>query len=418
MGIKAVLLHLLPLCFGSQLLMSQQVLRVEFEEDPIVLDTARMGIAIVNKCISDSIDYRGAKGRITFPDNFIAQDTGYIMSFFTGFEYSHFKRVIMILVENYKQGPIRMWVDHNANLDFSDDDGPISAQPDGSFVVSHRNSDNPEAKFTIKLIQKDRDSAEIQMFEQFFGSPGLRNGSYQEEVQYWFSNQRMNTREFKGKLGDVEVRLGLHDYDCDGKFARNGKDRVLVSEDFSRPLSTRVIDGAAILGDTCVVVIGNQAYEVMSVEETGDYIELRKSELDIKLPLKIGSSLPNYTVSLADEELTLRELMANKDYLFVDIWGAWCKGCVSQVEDVKQFAKDHAENVAVVGLNYGDSQESKEAFIKKYELQWPDGDLSEEISTELNIEGYPTYLLIDKNLKLIMYENSVYRIDKYLNPED
>lgn len=410
LGFLQVLLAVLT----SYSLTSQNAIKIEFEAEPIMLDTSRTGIRQVYRFISDSINYRGTKGVITFPENFKAQDTGYFHDFFVGCENSYFNRVILVLVENYKSVTPRLWVDYNGNLDLSDDGAPIETTADGSLMISHRNSKNPEATFTVKLFRKDRDSTETHMYESFFGKAGFKDGEYLEEVKYWFAEQRLNNRVYKGEIQGTKIRLALHDYSCEGLYTRNGKDRLLVSEDFLKPLSTRVIDGAAILGDTSIVVIGDQQYEIVEIEETGKSIVLEKSSLAMAPPLKIGSSLPNYQVMLDDKRFTLDQLMDGKDYLFVDIWGAWCKGCVSQVSDVKSFEEEHGERISVLGLNHGDSKESKAAFIEEYELGWPNSDLTEEIRAGLNIEGYPTYLLIDKNRKLIMYENGVSQIDQYL----
>lgn len=95
--------------------------------------------------------------------------------------------------------------------------------------------------------------------------------------------------------------------------------------------------------------------------------------------------------------------------IYMDIWGTWCGPCKENLKQVKPI-KEHFKNKDVVFLYLAcDSpQESWLNVIKEYQLtgeqsfhfNLPDAQ-QRRINQRLNVTGYPTYLLIDRNGKIV-----------------
>ena len=54
----------------------------------------------------------------------------------------------------------------------------------------------------------------------------------------------------------------------------------------------------------------------------------------------------------------------------VNIWASWCTGCRLEAADLVLFAKQHP-NVALIGVDSGDSRAGARAAYKRWKWSWP-----------------------------------------------
>lgn len=388
--------------------------KIVFNLEPIRFNKNSNGFEPLYKFVSDTIRYRGVEGIMTFPNNFIAQDTGYCISYFTGYKTSTFRKSVMVLVANYKSDSPIFYIDSNGNLDFNDDGTPIKTKENGDAILVFKSSKNPEGKFLVRFYRRELDEGWSNELKRSHAKPGpMKNGAFREKLKYGFSNQRMAVKEFRGEVNGQKLKLGLFDWDCDGLFAKNKKDRLMIQFDTAKEFSHKPTHGAVLLKDTSLLVIGGQQYEITEVEESGKYLILEPSTLPFDPPITVGQKLKNYDIPMKDGLVPIMSFLKNKEYILVDVWGSWCGGCTQQLPYIKRLDSIYFQSINIIGLNRGDTEEKMDTYIKKHEIKWPNGKLSDEIKSDLRIEGFPSYLLIDSSGKLVLFDN-LWVIEEYL----
>tara|TARA_R110002050_G_scaffold41813_2_gene101115 strand:- start:1407 stop:2687 length:1281 start_codon:yes stop_codon:yes gene_type:complete len=410
---KNLLLSLLSIILSLPLF-SQEIKTIYFEQDPIVRNPSGRGTEPIYRVTSDTLKYRGKGSLVKYPLNFASTDTGYFFTYFTGCKDGIIPKVQLVIVEDYKSQRPKLWVDQNGNFDISDDGDPVQVTEEGIAILKLRNCTNPQAGMYKKFFRPKLDSSDIARLENW-AKPGLlKNKTYREKVPFWFASQRMDTKVYRGLIDGQKVSLGLNDWNCDGMYSRNVRDKLMVGKLDDKVLSYRIVKGAVNLKDTSIFFINRIPYEVVEIEKTGQYIKIKESSTPFKAPIIIGDTLSNYSFPFADDSLNIDAALNGKDYLIIDVWGTWCAGCTQQVPFIKAIYKEYADIINIIGLNQGDSRQGMDEFKEKFAIEWESGKLTKEIKDDLNIEGFPTYMLIDSNRKLLMYDTIPFYIQEFL----
>ena len=112
----------------------------------------------------------------------------------------------------------------------------------------------------------------------------------------------------------------------------------------------------------------------------------------------------------SDEELTLYELINDKDFSLINIWASWCLPC--REEHSFLLSLKSLDKLNIIGINYKDNDINAKKFIK--ELGNPYSkiivDPSGVNSIELGAYGVPETMLINNKSKTIL--------KKYIGPID
>jgi thiol-disulfide isomerase/thioredoxin len=125
---------------------------------------------------------------------------------------------------------------------------------------------------------------------------------------------------------------------------------------------------------------------------------------DSGIGIEPGQPMPDFTVSLTDgTTATLSELLKEKDLVVLNIFASWCGPCEKEfpeMEAVYQANSDRMEIVSVSGYA-DDTMDVIAEYKANHNLNFPMG-LAGDALDFLNIPGYPTTLLIDRNGKVGM----------------
>ncbi len=394
---------------------SQKEQTISFDSIPIVLKPSGNGVIKLNRLSRDTIYYRGKSYPIKHSFNLQSSDIGYYLEYFVGCDQPQIPKNRLVVVEDYKSDAPKFWVDQNDNLNLLDDGKPNNAFADGEVILKLKNCKYPEIKFHVRVFRKNLDSADVAYLEDNFGKPGLlKTGTLIEEVQYWFSDQRVNVKYQNAIIEGKKVSIGLYDTNCDGLFTRNEKDKIMIQKGWNQKLSQRLVKGAYPLKDTTLFFVGKSPYDVVEIDKAGRFIKIKNYTFSAEAPIILGDTLKNYTFPIGDELLDLNTALGDKPYLLIDVWGTWCRGCVQQIPFIKSLHTDHSAILNIIGLNKGDSPIKMEEFKNTYQIPWKSGILSTEIQEDLNIEGFPSYILIDSDRKLLMYDTIPYYIMQFL----
>ncbi len=91
--------------------------------------------------------------------------------------------------------------------------------------------------------------------------------------------------------------------------------------------------------------------------------------------------------------------------IYIDVWATWCGPCISEFKNADILKKEAPEGVVFAYICGQSEREAFENQVKKYQLAgehyFLDQEAFQQFDKELNITGFPTYLLITKEGKLI-----------------
>lgn len=100
------------------------------------------------------------------------------------------------------------------------------------------------------------------------------------------------------------------------------------------------------------------------------------------------------------------EPFALKDYrgkvVALNVWASWCAPCRSEAPALNQLSRELApKGVQFIGLDTRDSKASAEAFLRRFELTYPnvwdpDAQLQLAFRDSLPPQAIPSTVLVDK----------------------
>lgn len=90
----------------------------------------------------------------------------------------------------------------------------------------------------------------------------------------------------------------------------------------------------------------------------------------------------------------------------MNVWASWCAPCRAEAPGLEEVATEMApKGVQFVGLNTRDSRASAQAFVRRFEVSYPnvwdpDGQIQLQFRDTLPPQAIPSTLLIDKESRV------------------
>ena len=82
---------------------------------------------------------------------------------------------------------------------------------------------------------------------------------------------------------------------------------------------------------------------------------------DFSVPT-VGGEAPDFELTLLSGE-TFRLSEQRGKVVLINIWATWCGPCTMEMPDIDRLAKDYAEELVVIGVNCGESEETVAQFV-------------------------------------------------------
>ena len=108
---------------------------------------------------------------------------------------------------------------------------------------------------------------------------------------------------------------------------------------------------------------------------------------------------------LAGVDLVSGKRVSLADYpgrvVVVNVWGAWCEGCVTEARDLASFVGRHP-GVVVLGIDSVDTRAAARAFYRRFGLHHPSiFDPKGVLARRLGLAGLPTTLFLDRRHRIV-----------------
>ena len=308
--------------------------------------------------------------------------------------------ITLIILDEPKGKPARLFVDANNNGDFSDD-SPANWTPraitnsSGKVLTSYTGDATVKIPYTggskdaQLILERQAAYKEFLFYYRDYALSGeikLGEKSYAAMLV-----DEMSTGDFRGAEGkSSRVRL-LIDSDSDGKF-ESGREGFDIRSPFS---------------------IGGTTYEVTGMTAAGSF-QIVKSmqavdEIRAAPNLEKGAKALPFTATTTDG----KEVKFPDDYkgkvVLLDFWATWCPPCIKEVPNVvANYEKYHGKGLEILGisLDRANAEEKLATFTKENHMPWPqvyDGKWWQaRIGKTYAIESIPAMFLIDGDTGAIL----------------
>ncbi|WP_303919560.1 redoxin domain-containing protein [Draconibacterium sediminis] len=149
----------------------------------------------------------------------------------------------------------------------------------------------------------------------------------------------------------------------------------------------------------------NKAIEILREIKNNEKYEPFTEPLGIdfmlaRLTVKVGKQAPPFSIICLNGNRFNLSDQPNK-FVFVDFWGSWCPPCINAIPKIeKLYASVSHDKLEVIGLIQDDESKAK-SCIEKYNIEYPNAMVSDEIIAKYGISNLPSSFLIHPNGKII-----------------
>jgi len=190
---------------------------------------------------------------------------------------------------------------------------------------------------------------------------------------------------------------------------RPGAYRIYIADgsspNFDQPVPSWFLN---IIGDS--VPIGNQLYVIKNISANEDSLSLSYAGPNPDLGITPGTVAKNFTSKdlLTGQSIELAKLKGS--FVLLDFWGTWCGPCKEVVPGLKQLNEEYKDRgLQLISIASDDQPGQVVKYLQDENISWfnlfqPATGKAPIIET-YKVGDYPTFILIDKNGKIIFRQS-------------
>lgn len=404
---------------------AQEIIEISTNTNPTHIRTPPSRLVLmIFTYQSDTIFYEGSRYIITPPKNRQSQEAAYAFLYYEGNSKKRVPADALLFLDGYKGYTSNIYVDSNFNLNFNDDEAPQKLKDSLDIItIKLNNTEEPAAEYVvdIQFIRYKNEQQRAMAKAYPIDNHPVYRGNRLNDHHYWLTETRKNYLTFDAFLKKDSVKLALVDGNADGLYNGIGDDKILVGDYKTNSIDDKQGEGNFVVGENTVIKVHDQCYQIAEIEPTGKFIKLlptAKSRFDTAHPdyLEKGDIIPNLAYkTLEGENTSLHRSLSEEKYNLIDFWGTWCRGCVLDTDTLKQLYHKYGKKLNIIGMNYADDKQKANKYITKKNINWEHGFASEEMVKQFSIEGFPFYILVDKDKKILAFDVSLKDVESILN---
>ena len=298
-------------------------------------------------------------------------------------------------------------VDANNNHDFSDDrlytfslpDKPLTREEKAERAVSLKITPNPHKNDTVNIG--------VDPFNYFpYTYPSTQDKRL--EVIIVFTEYMDAQTQIEGTPVAIQAipTSNLFQRDLDEKTNFN-----IIYNDKANKQTHKIFSATK---DT--FQINDRLYKLSRIEHSNIFLKEISTIADSSYT---GSFLPTvHAININNNNsVSVNDLIKDK-YVFIDFWGSWCGPCIQSIPKLKNLYEKikGRTDALMLGIAY-ESDEKDVEKVKKIigsnKMGWlnlwhsiKEQNISTSIIKKLNINAFPTYLIIDKTGKIVYKEDN------------
>lgn len=321
---------------------------------------------------------------------------------FTGMKTDDFSSGhTLMLIENpgWTAFNTLIWTDRNHNYDLTDDGLPDTLYPNKSVIVAVDALSNgfkvlmehfPTAQFKQFAVMNDKAMILLQGNRLFSGTENS------------FRMRRMNVVYGKWKMGGQELALCVKDANCNGSYADDGIDEVMIADD---GLSFQNLQSCTVNKGKAYLEWNNAAFFINEVQPDGKYVLfVRDTMASLKYFLNKGKKLPRFrydepTAKTKNRKRSIRRFKGEKLYIYV--WHDQAPDYISDSATLHELGRIKEAGFKVLMLNYGASSQYLHRYSRKYETQIYQGFSSNKINNKLKVRKIPMGFFISEKQRIM-----------------
>lgn len=110
-----------------------------------------------------------------------------------------------------------------------------------------------------------------------------------------------------------------------------------------------------------------------------------------------------------------------KDYLFIELWGTWCAPCIKDMPELVKKYEEYSPQMDFVSIAFDSDLDKIPTLLAKNKIYWPQYYLTNREKgwfSKYGAMGYPGVIILDKQNKIIVDTNDMYRetkLESFLN---
>jgi len=115
-------------------------------------------------------------------------------------------------------------------------------------------------------------------------------------------------------------------------------------------------------------------------------------------------------------QVSLGQFLGKKPVLLV-FWATWCAICKEEIPVINRMHSEPPtnESLQILALDFMESEKKVNAFIKRKKVAYPVLlDRRGKVARKYRVVGIPTYILIDRDGKVVYRDHALSEIRKYL----
>ena len=282
------------------------------------------------------------------------------------------------------EGIVKIAVDINNNLDFSDDILFTSIEMDSAF--SHRTEsqiDSIMQSHTVNIAFETfvHNETALVSFPVFI--------AYNSQLDMWLYNfPQYATTLFKGK------RIAIYNFT---NLSYPDINLALIPDDLKNGEKVKRED---LYSKNEYIEIEDVIYKILEVNIKKNTLVLEK--IDLPNTQLLSTQIGYKSFPFQGEEMTTKSTILSEDlrgkYVLLDFWAEWCAPCIKEFPHLKELhAKTDRSKFEIIGIAGNSSPNGIKKLIDKHETTWLQimSDDTNKIIETYGINSYPITLLLD-----------------------